>query len=91
MSQSLREWEQAHEQKALLKALEEMDTVDEPEVSTSVALMERSYAGLTVELHHQNGESYILLQEGEGVPRAFTVPNEKAMDAFHHPYVYEPI
>lgn len=55
------------------------------------SLMEREAHGLRVELvWHPEAGLTLIVQEGEDVPMVADIPDEKALDAFHHPYCYLP-
>lgn len=54
-------------------------------------LMERSYAGLIVELRLVGeGEVFIAVKDGEKEAEVVRVDPAKALDAFHHPFCYLP-
>jgi len=63
--------------------------------SATHTLMERENAGLKVELRCDLGafspdgvEVTIVVTDGEDEPMTAVVPSDRAMDAFHHPFVY---
>lgn len=53
-------------------------------------LMERSYAGLLVELRLVDGEVFIAVKDGEKEAEVAKVDPAKALDAFNHPFCYLP-
>ena len=66
----------------------------------TVSLLERSYAGLRVEVLYERTAPIgpaltpfnvsLLVQEGEREPRVVKIDPAKARDAFDHPYCYLP-
>lgn len=53
------------------------------------ALCERNASGVLVELHRHGAFSVIRVQDGGG-ERTAIVPDDRALDAFAHPYAYLP-
>jgi hypothetical protein len=63
-----------------------------PHKEEPIVLMERAASGWRTELRLcVDGSVAILVQQGDDNPRGCVVPPEKALDAFHHPYVYLPV
>lgn len=105
MRGTLQEWEDDRAKREILNDIGSLADVPEFEPKRSVPLppttdtlkpapcelMRRGLAGIYVSLewHPATGPT-ITLYEGEDTPYCFTIPPEKALDAFHHPYVYDP-
>lgn len=94
--QTLGEWERDRFSAQVADEIDGLPETDEPAHAPAefdpTVLMERTYAGLLVELRYLNDEITILVREGErGKPMTAVVPSEKALDAFHHPYCYLPV
>lgn len=56
-------------------------------------LAERSNNGIAVSLDWDSDLNTVFITTDDlhtGVSSAFMVPSEKALDAFHHPFAYEP-
>ena len=62
-----------------------------PEDFSAVTLLERDYAGLRVELNlSEAGHLSLLVREGLDDPQIVSIPPDKGLDAFNHPYCYLP-
>lgn len=97
---TIQDWEDERAESEILAdigAIAELPETTEP-VTKPVAdkpiprnLMRRNYSGLDVSLDwHPATGTTIMLTEGENTPYVFTVPSDKALDAFWHPYFYDP-
>jgi len=56
----------------------------------ATTLLERNYAGLTVEVswHPQLDQLHLFVQLGEDTGKVCTIEAHEARDAFEHPYIY---
>lgn len=52
------------------------------------ALLERNTGGIKVSVHYGSGNLALTLIEGEYEPFSATIPPDKVIDAFTHPYCY---
>ena len=51
------------------------------------ALLEREHSGVSVTLHYFANNPVLRVRDADG-ERSVIVPKDKALDAFHHPYLY---
>lgn len=95
MKGTIADWERDRFHRATADAIAALPEADEPDVavetpSDAVSLLERSYAGLKVEILFQDPVVSLLVQEGEREPRVVEIEPARALDAFNHPYCYLP-
>lgn len=53
-------------------------------------ILDRTNAGVTVEIHYGNGNVALLVKEGENPDQVAKIDPSTVLDAFNHPYCYLP-